>query len=91
MAKHASTKLSPRLQAALSGYEDAGELSAQERAMFLDSFGDALTQPLNQEKAFWAERRHRGGGVGLDGRGRLMQATPGGGHKPVRKKSRGDI
>ncbi len=78
-----------RVRAALSGAEDAGTLSAEERAVFLDSFGDALGQPLPEEDKFWAGRRRRGGGVGLDERGQLIQSSPGGGRKPLRKKPRG--
>lgn len=79
-----------RVRAALSGSQDAGELTAEERAVFLDSFGDALSQPLPQEEQFWADRRHRGGGVGLDERGHLVQGLPGGRRKAVRKKTLGN-
>jgi hypothetical protein len=48
-----------RVRAALNGREDASDLSAEERAVFLDYFGDALAQPLTQEKEFWAERRRQ--------------------------------
>ena len=78
-----------RVRAALSGDADAGALTAEERAVFLDGFGEALAQPLPEEERFWAERRSRGGGVGLDERGRLVRATPGGGREVVQKKKRG--
>jgi hypothetical protein len=84
-----STPMSSKLRAALSGHADAGELSAEDRAVFLDSFWDALARPLSLEEAFWAERRRRGGGVGLDERGRLVQAMPGGRRKPLPGESPG--
>lgn len=75
-----------RVRAALSGQLDAAALSAEERALFLDGFGEALAQPLPAEQAFWAGRRQRGGGVGRDEEGQMTQALPGGGHKVLRPK-----
>jgi hypothetical protein len=79
-----------RVRAALNGQLDAAALTAEERAVFLDGLGEALAQPLPAEEQFWAERRKRGGGVGLDDQGRLVQGLPGGARKVLRKKARAD-
>ena len=79
-----------RIRAALGGSGDAAALSAEERAVFLDSLGEALAQPMPAEERFWDERRQRGGGVGLNERGQAIQGLPGGGRKLVRKKACGD-
>ena len=63
-----------RVTAALEGLIDTAELSEEEVAAWLDTFTDAIGRPSEGEKAFFAERRRLGQGVGLDAGGNLVRA-----------------
>lgn len=65
------------INAALSGARSPDELSAEEQEVWFAQFADDVTAPSDQEKAFFAQRRQLGRGVGLDDTGELIYPDAG--------------
>ena len=63
-----------RITAALEGRLDTTELGDEEEAVWLDAFTAKMTQPSADERAFCAQRKMLGRGVGLDAGGALVYA-----------------
>ncbi|WP_404378629.1 DUF29 family protein [Caenispirillum salinarum] len=64
-----------RLRAALAGRASPDELTPEEHAAWLEAFSKKMSEPTPEEEAYFAERRRRGVGVGLDEAGRLIRAS----------------
>ncbi|MDR1462619.1 MAG: ParD-like family protein [Azoarcus sp.] len=73
-----------RMRAALAGQLDADELNADEREVYEDSAGEALSRPLPAELAFFDALRREGGAVGFDDDGHMVRSLPGGGAKIIK-------
>ena len=65
-----------RVEQALRGLSAPAELSLEEQEVHVDAFADALWSPSEREEAFFAERRQRGLGVGLDEDGTIQRQEP---------------
>lgn len=57
---------------ALSGAFSPDDLSAEEQEVWFAQFAENVTLPSSGEKAFYAERRQLGRGVGLNEKGDLV-------------------
>jgi len=66
-----------RVTAALEGRLDPGDLREEESIAWLDAFATRMSEPSATERAFFAERRASGRGVGLDEDGNLVNAGSG--------------
>lgn len=64
-----------RVTAALDGRLETTELHEEEAIAWLDAFTEKMSEPSVREKAFFAERRRLGQGVGLDQGGNLIRAN----------------
>jgi hypothetical protein len=64
-----------RINAALAGDIETTALSDEEKDVWLDSFVEAMGQPGAGEGSFFARRRQRGLGTGLDEAGNLVRET----------------
>ena len=67
------------VRAALRGNLSVDDLTAEEQETFFSLLGDHFDTPSAAALAFFAARRGRGGGVGLDEKGNLARALAGGG------------
>jgi|SRR6056297_468573 len=65
-----------KISAVLAGEMQTRELAPEEKSVWLDSFTDLMGEPGPEEEAFFADRRRRGLGVGLDENGNLVRAEP---------------
>jgi len=65
-----------RIAAVLAGEMQTRELTPEEKSVWLDRFTDLMGEPGPEEEAFFANRRRRGLGVGLDEKGNLVHAAP---------------
>ncbi|MHA1564638.1 MAG: TA system antitoxin ParD family protein [Alphaproteobacteria bacterium] len=65
-----------RIAAALEAALPPDQLTAEEQEVWFAEFGQAVTAPSGQEKAFFAGRRRLGQGVGLTDNGELVYQTP---------------
>lgn len=63
-----------QIDAALAGALLPEDLSAEESAVYEEEFCKAVGVPTEEERAFFADRRARGLGVGLDETGRIVHA-----------------
>lgn len=67
-----------KVRAALLGHFSVDDLNEQEQDAFFDLLGEQFHKTSAVEQAFFAGRRNKGGGVGLDERGNLARTRPGG-------------
>lgn len=67
------------INATLAGAQSPDDLSAEEQEVWFAQFADDVTEPSEQEEAFFAARRQLGRGVGLSDKGALVYA---GGNTP---------
>ena len=65
-----------KISAVLAGEMQTRELTPEEKSVWLDRFSDLMGEPGPEEEAFFADRRRRGLGVGLDEKGDLVHAEP---------------
>ena len=65
-----------KISAVLAGEMQTRELTPEEKSVWLDRFTDLMGEPGPEEEAFFADRRRRGLGVGLDEKGNLVHAEP---------------
>ncbi|WP_282026293.1 TA system antitoxin ParD family protein [Limimaricola cinnabarinus] len=65
-----------KISAVLAGEMQTRELTPEEKSVWLDRFTDLMGEPGPEEEAFFADRRRRGLGVGLDEEGNLVHAKP---------------
>lgn len=65
-----------KISAALAGEMQTRELTPEEKSVWMDHFTDLMGEPGPEEKGFFADRRRRGLGVGLDEKGNLVHAEP---------------
>lgn len=65
-----------KISAVLAGEMQTRELTPEEKSVWLDRFTDLMGKPGPEEDAFFADRRRRGLGVGLDEKGNLVRAEP---------------
>ncbi|MBP2480125.1 hypothetical protein J3A72_000417 [Stenotrophomonas sp. PvP093] len=70
-----------RVKAALDGLMPVEDLNDVEQEVYYDLF--PMAKPMPQAEQFFAEMRARGGAVGLDDSGRLVEGVPGGGTKRI--------
>lgn len=68
-----------KVEAALSGKRDTKDLTETERMVWNACIQDLLARPDQGEDDFYARRRARGLGVGLDADGRIARLAEGGG------------
>lgn len=61
-----------RSSEALNGLPGPDELDDHEQEFFFDRFADKMRTASREEQDFWAERRRRGLGVGIDDQGDLI-------------------
>jgi hypothetical protein len=66
------------VRAALEGRFPVEKLPGDQQEAFFDRLGGHLDTPSPAAEAFFAARREKGGGVGLDDDGALVRALPGG-------------
>jgi hypothetical protein len=64
------------INAALAAKLSPDELSAEEQEVWFAQFANDVTDPTDQEVAFYAERRQLGRGVGLNDKGDLVYQEP---------------
>lgn len=69
-----------RVRDALLGVLPVDELDEDEQEIYYDL--EPFMGPSEKAKKFFAELRERGGGVGLDEKGRMVRGLPGGGVEP---------
>jgi len=55
-----------RITDALAGLVDPDSLNTEEQVIFFDKFSDAMGETTEKQELFFAERRKKGLGVGLD-------------------------
>ena len=55
---------------------DDDTVAPEDKNIWLDRFTDLMGEPGPGEEAFFADRRRRGLGVGLDENGNLVRAEP---------------
>jgi hypothetical protein len=67
-----------RIRAALDGRFNADMLSPDEREIYEDLLGEALTTPSAKSVEFMKRLRREGGAVGHDDTGRYVRSRPGG-------------
>jgi len=65
-----------KISAILVGEMQTRELTRAEKSVWLDRFTDLMGEAGPAEEAFFADRRRRGLGVGLDEKGNLVHAKP---------------
>ncbi|ETW11000.1 hypothetical protein ATO8_19304 [Roseivivax marinus] len=65
-----------KISAILAGEMQTRELTLEEKSVWLDRFTDLMGETGPAEEAFFADRRRRGLGVGLDEKGNLVHAKP---------------
>lgn len=65
-----------RIRQALTAQLSPDELNGEEQEVFLEEFSDSMWRPSPEMEAFFADRRRRGVGVGLDEKGNLVHQTP---------------
>ena len=65
-----------RIDLALKGQLAPSTLTGAEQEIYLDRFEVSLLQPSEFEKQFFASRRRRGCGVGLDDQNQLVYQLP---------------
>ena len=67
-----------RIERALRGLQplDLDSLGADEQEAFLDRFEDAALAPTPAQRAFYAEMKRKGGIVGMDKDGNLIEQAP---------------
>ncbi len=65
-----------KISAALAGEMQTRELTPEEKSVWMDHFTNLMGEPGPEEKGFFADRRRRGLGVGLDEKGNLVHAEP---------------
>jgi hypothetical protein len=68
--------MDPKVALALRGELPLGELSRQQQEDYFDYLDQILLLPSLAEHRFFADRRRRGVGVGLDDEGRLIYQSP---------------
>lgn len=68
-----------RVKRALAGLASVESLTAEERAVYDANEFEAMEQiETPSGKAFWAQLKAKGGGVGVDDAGRLVKGNPDG-------------
>jgi len=65
-----------RIQEALAAGRSPDTLDEEEQDVYLEAFVQSLWEPTAQEEAFFAERRKKGLGVGLNENGELVSHDP---------------
>ncbi len=65
-----------RIQEALSAEISPDELSAEEGEVYLDEFMETLSQVTPEQEAFFADRRKKGLGVGMDENDNIVYQSP---------------
>ena len=73
--EHSGTFDYGRITDALEGKIDPAELGDEEGAAWLDAFTAKMSEPSEQERAFFERRQKLGLGVGLDAGGNLVRAS----------------
>lgn len=66
-----------RIREVLSGLFSPDDLTAEEQEVFFEEFSDAMWDVTPEQKAFFAERKLSGKGVGLDENDNLVYQAPG--------------
>lgn len=61
-----------QIEEALRGLRPVGSLDEEQQDEYFQRFADETLTPSASEEAFWADRRKRGVGVGLDDAGNLV-------------------
>jgi hypothetical protein len=70
--EHSSEFDYQHISAALAGELSPDELSTEEQVVWFAGFAKDVTDPADQEEAFFAERQQLGRGVGLNDKGELV-------------------
>lgn len=65
-----------QVEEALRGLRSPDELSASQQEDYFDRLGDEMFVATPEQRAFFADRRKRGVGVGLDEAGQLVYQSP---------------
>lgn len=71
-----------RVEVALSGGIEVGELSLEEQDSFFAEFAHLMERPGGSHD-YWLQRQQEGRGVGLAPDGTLVRQLPGGGTAPL--------
>ena len=65
-----------KISAVLAGEMQTCKLTPDEQSVWQDRFTDLMGELGPEEEAFFADRRRRGLGIGLDEEGNLVRAEP---------------